>query len=73
MDERIAWNADAELAELLSRYYRGEAEHWPAIQRLVHGELQARGVPVAPRHIRFRRTNGGYTVIVESAGDDAVL
>lgn len=73
MDERIVWVANSELAELLRRYYQGEAEQWPVIQRLVHAELRERGLPIAPRHVRFRRTNTGYAVIVESAEEDAAL
>jgi hypothetical protein len=73
MAERYSWEAGAELAALLRRYYQGEAEHWPAIQALVHGELHERGVPVGPRHIRFRNTGDGYLVIVEGAEGHADL
>jgi hypothetical protein len=73
MADRITWPAPAELAELLRRYYRGEAEQWPAIQALVHAELRERGLPVGPRHISFRRGDAGYTVIVEGADDHTNL
>jgi hypothetical protein len=69
MAERISWPADEELTALLRRYYQGEAGLWPDIQAAVHHELRARGLPVAPRHIRFRRTDDGYTVLVEGADD----
>lgn len=71
MTERISWAAGEELAGLLRRYYQGEAGLWPAIQALVHAELRARGAPVGPRHISFRRTEAGYQVIAEDAGDAA--
>jgi hypothetical protein len=63
----ISWPADAELAALLRRYYRGEAGLWGAIQAMVDAELRARGLPAAPRHLRFRATETGYLVIVEGA------
>lgn len=63
----LRWEVDAELAALLRRYYRGEAGLWPDIVSMVHDALVARGVPVEPRHLRFRRTDTGYEVIVESA------
>jgi hypothetical protein len=67
MAERISWVAGEELAGLLRRYYQGEAGLWPDIQALVHAEIHGRGVPVGPRHIRFRRTEAGYHVLVEGA------
>lgn len=67
MGDRICWVADAELAALLRRYYVGEAGLWGEVQARVHAELRARGVPVGPRHLRFRRTDDGYEVIVEDA------
>lgn len=73
MAERISWPAGEQLAELLRRYYQGEAGLWPAIQAHVHAELLGRGEPVGPRHIRFRRTDAGYQVIVEGAEDHANL
>ncbi len=72
MAERITWQANDELADLLRRYYQGEAEHWPAIQAAVHAALQGRGIPVGPHHIRFRRTEAGYVVIAESAEGYAI-
>lgn len=73
MAERISWTAGEELAGLLRRYYEGEAGLWPRIQARVHAELQERGEPVGPRHIRFRRTDAAYQVIVEGAEEDANL
>lgn len=69
MADRIRWPADAELVALLRRYYQGEAGLWPAIQGLVHTTLRERGLPLAPRHLRFRRTDEGYEVIVEGADE----
>ncbi|MFO7170178.1 MAG: hypothetical protein DIU80_019305 [Chloroflexota bacterium] len=66
------WDADAALNELLARYYAGEAGLWQRIQAAVDEELRRRGLPPAPRHIRFRRLPaGGYRVIVEDADDYA--
>lgn len=69
MGERVSWPADDGLVALLRRYYQGEAALWPEIQASVHRELRARGLPVVPRHLRFRRTEDGYMVIVEGADD----
>jgi hypothetical protein len=69
MSDRVSWAADAELVTLLRRYYQGEAGLWPAIMSRVHETLRAREAPVAPRHVRFRRTDAGYDVIVEGAED----
>ncbi|NTW98137.1 MAG: hypothetical protein HGB28_06250 [Oscillochloris sp.] len=63
----IQWQADAELASLIRRYYRGEAGLWADIQASVHADLQRQGLPVAPRHLRFRATEAGYLVIIEGA------
>ena len=62
----LRWMADDELNELLRRYYRGEAGLWPAIRDYVAAELRRRGVEGAS-HIRFRRRESGYEVIVEDA------
>ncbi len=67
MGERIRWAADDELVALLRRYYQGEAGLWPAIQARVHDEVRARGLAIGPRHVRFRRTDAGYEVILEGA------
>jgi hypothetical protein len=61
------WEADAELAGLIRRYYRGEAGLWADIQARVHAEIERQGLPVAPRHLRFRATETGYLVILEGA------
>lgn len=62
----IRWLADERLNELLRRYYGGEAGLWPAIRDSVAAELRRRGVEGA-RHIRFRRLETEYEVIVEDA------
>ncbi len=73
MENQIRWAAGQELTALLRRYYAGEAEHWPAIQALVHAELRAYDQTIGPRHVRFRRTECGYLVIVDAADDCANL
>lgn len=73
MAERISWTAGEKLTGLLRRYYQGEAELWPDIQALVHAEIHEHGAPVGPRHIRFRRTDSGYQVLVEGAEEHANL
>lgn len=73
MGGQIRWAAGEELTALLRRYYAGEAEHWPAIQALVHAEFRALDPSIGPRHIRFRRTASGYLVIAEPADDCASL
>jgi hypothetical protein len=67
MERAIRWDADADLAALLRRYYRGEAGLWGDIQASVHVELRRQGLHVAPRHMRFRATDAGYLVIIEDA------
>lgn len=69
MSDRMSWQADAELVALLRRYYQGEAGLWPAILSRIDQTLRSRAVAVAPRHVRFRRTDAGYDVIVEGADD----
>lgn len=63
----LQWHADAALADLLRRYYRGEGNLWSAIQSAVDAELRHRGLPLAPRHLRFRATGDSYLVIIEDA------
>jgi len=65
--ESIRWEADANLTDLIRRYYRGEAGLWADIQARVHAEIERQGLPVAPRHMRFRATETGYLVILEGA------
>lgn len=64
---QIRWSASPELAALLRRYYDGEAELWSEVQTIVHRELMDRGLAVFPRHLRFRRTENGYEVMIEDA------
>ncbi|NTV63741.1 MAG: hypothetical protein HGA65_09425 [Oscillochloris sp.] len=66
-EQRYQWEADAELAGLIRRYYRGEAGLWAAIQARVHADIERQGLPVSPRHLRFRATEIGYLVILEGA------
>ena len=63
----IRWQADEGLIELLRRYYQGDAACWPEIQAHIYAELRARGLPEAPRHMRFRLSADGYEVILEDA------
>jgi hypothetical protein len=70
---KLQWPADGALTDLLRRYYRGEGNLWGDIQTNVHAELQRRGLPLAPRHLRFRATNDGYLVIIEDADEYASL
>ena len=67
METPLSWQADADLVALLRRYYQGEAALWDAIQAAVHAELRARGLQAAPRHLRFRPSATGYTVILDEA------
>ncbi|MBX0326834.1 hypothetical protein K2Z83_03945 [Oscillochloris sp. ZM17-4] len=69
----IEWEAGAELTALLRRYYRGEAALWGEIQAIVHADLLRQGLPLAPRHLRFRASETGYMVIVEDAEGYASL
>lgn len=62
----IRWKADDDLNILLQRYYGGEGELWTRIREHVTDELRRRGVEGA-RHIRFRRRDDGYEVIIEDA------
>ncbi|NWG18767.1 MAG: hypothetical protein HXY39_00425 [Chloroflexi bacterium] len=62
----IRWLADEQLNGLLRRYYGGEAGLWPVIRDSVAAELRRRGVEGA-RHIRFRRLEDGYEVIIDDA------
>lgn len=62
----VRWMADEELTTLLRRYYGGEGGLWPAIRDYVAAELERRGIAGA-RHIRFRRHDDGYEVIIEDA------
>ncbi len=67
METTLSWQAGPDLVALLRRYYQGEAALWGAIQAAVNAELQARGLQVAPRHLRFRPTATGYLVLLDDA------
>ncbi|GIV99013.1 hypothetical protein [Roseiflexus sp.] len=62
----VRWMADEELVALLQRYYSGEGGLWPTIRERVAAELRRRGIEGA-RHIRFRRRDDEYEVIIEDA------
>jgi hypothetical protein len=62
----VRWMADEQLTALLRSYYSGEGGLWPAIREHIAAELQRRGIEGA-RHIRFRRRDDGYEVIIEDA------
>lgn len=63
----LRWPANEELVALLRRYYAGEAGLWPEIREHVQAESRRRGAPHTPQHMRFRRTEQGYDVIIEDA------
>jgi hypothetical protein len=64
----LRWTADAELADLIRRYYTGEAALWEAIRQRVDDELRHRQIERGHYHIRLRgRGNGGYEVLIEDA------
>ncbi len=63
----LIWTADQELAALLRRYYQGEAGLWLTILARVEHELRQRQMPLAPRHVRFRRVADGYLVEITPA------
>ncbi|WP_031460871.1 hypothetical protein [Chloroflexus sp. MS-G] len=65
--DTLIWPANDQLCTLLRRYYCGEAGLWAEILACVDQELMRRQLPVAPRHVRFRRTTDGYLVEVRSA------
>ena len=75
----IRWTADATLADLIRRYYAGEARLWVQIRASIDEELRARCVSVGAYHIRLRRNQGatgslsstdnsaGYDILIEEA------
>jgi hypothetical protein len=75
----IRWTADAALAELIRRYYAGEAGLWVQIRASIDQALRARGVSVGAYHIRLRRSQSamasvgsmdnvvGYDILIEEA------
>jgi hypothetical protein len=68
----LRWQADDDLCGLIRRYYAGEAGLWLAIRDRVDAELRARGVVVGAYHIRLRRTDEGYEVVIEDAAAYAI-
>ncbi len=67
----LRFNADAELVELIRRYYQGEAGLWNAICQCVDTEVRQRRGGQGAFHFRLRKTDAGYDVLVEGA--DAYL
>lgn len=65
----LRWSADTALAELIRRYYTGEAALWESIRQRVHEELRQRRPDAAAYHFRFRETETGYDIIIEDARD----
>jgi hypothetical protein len=64
----IRWPADSELAELIHRYYSGEAGLWDQIRARVDAELRERKVERGAYHIRLRRRDDdGYDVQIDDA------
>ena len=63
----IRWNADAALVELIRRYYAGEAGLWADIRAQIDAELRARGISIGAYHIRLRRNDEGYGILIEDA------
>jgi hypothetical protein len=61
------WTADAQLNELIRRYYRGEAALWEAIRASIDDGLRARGIVTGAYHIRLRRIGETYLVTVDDA------
>ncbi|MFQ3633512.1 hypothetical protein [Roseiflexus sp.] len=62
----VRWMADEELSMLLRRYYGGEGGLWTVIREHIAAELKRCGIE-GVRHIRFRRRDDGYEVIIEDA------
>ncbi len=67
----LRWRADDDLAELIRRYYAGEAGLWPAIRSRIDAELRARGIRSGAYHIRLRAADGGYEIRIEDAAEYA--
>lgn len=68
----LRWQADDDLCELIRRYYAGEAGLWLAIRDRIDAELRVRGVVAGAYHIRLRRTDEGYEVVIEDAAAYAI-
>ena len=68
----LRWTADDALAELIRRYYAGEAGLWAQIRQQIDDELRRRQLDHSYYHIRLRgQPDGGYDVLLEDAGDYA--
>jgi hypothetical protein len=63
----LRWAADEELNDLIRRYYTGQAELWEAIRRRIDDELRSRRIVGGAYHIRLRRRDDGYDVLIDDA------
>jgi hypothetical protein len=63
----LEWQADADLEQLIRRYYAGEARIWPQICAVVEATLAQQQCEVGAYHIRLKRIAEGYRVRVEVA------
>ncbi|HEX9369797.1 MAG TPA: hypothetical protein VF897_02275 [Roseiflexaceae bacterium] len=64
----IRWPADAELNDLIRRYYTGEAGLWVEIRQHIDDELRRRKIVRGAYHIRLRsRDDGRYDVLISDA------
>jgi hypothetical protein len=69
----LRWQADAELAGLIRRYYTGEMGLWETIRRRVDDELRRQQIDRGLYHLRLLgRGNGNYDVLIEDAADYAI-
>jgi hypothetical protein len=69
----LRWQADADLAGLIRRYYTGEMGLWETIRRRVDEELRRQQIDRGTYHLRLLgRGDGGYDVLIEDAADYAI-
>ena len=70
----LRWTADENLAELIRRYYAGEAGLWETIRQRVDDELRRRQIERGHYHMRLRRrSDDGYDVLIEDASGYAAM
>jgi hypothetical protein len=64
----VRWTADDALANLIRRYYAGEAGLWAEIRQQIDDELRRRRLDHSYYHIRLHgRGDGGYDVQLDDA------
>jgi hypothetical protein len=63
----MRWPADPTLNELIRRYYAGEAQTWPTIRAHIEEDMRKRGILIGAYHIRLRRQDAHYEIIIEDA------